>query len=668
MTSILLSKKQQDLGSGIPVAEDQVSRHKRNKDFHAQFNDSLRRMKKIGEPPIVFLDHKKDPQNPSENFLLLTLKTESSRKHQDLSVQKLNVNELNIRSLSELDRHQLIIPLTIKEAKAVSLNENSFGPFQELEFNFISDEPLFNVRLVRDEITLLKKSNDIVKKIHFVHEFCQVAWYMMTMVHTCWENLDDVVVANVSSGKIRFLPLRCYKYKDEQLENLERFEKDFVQKSIENHNDIANRLYSKYTTYFKNLLQDIFGLSFEPSTFSANSFEAKLNGLYKSIWHQNPSKETLKTIWSSLLAIFLENANKKPQKSKKEKKIDKKTDKRLKILDCMAKYAYCFVLDISAIAESDLQKLKADARKTGKADYHFYPLSAFTKEILPHTKQFRDLKAQGMRNTELITTFKNEKGIIGLYFSQEAADALQAINAVETRRAIGCGRGTTLVHKTLVIPADQVMTSKNKNAEEGFIKLGLGYKTVDMRYYHATEDLILKKGTLITREIQNFFRELGLFKDEMKHPYSYKIKVLHAFEHGYRLPQEILNRLSQRDEIVAKAVRNGFHQIQAVKIETNQELTDFSRVFQTQEKFIEGLKTVLGLCLEVQHTLPVPIAKYARKIGKQIKFKNESYEFEEANELGALFGDIDDDEDEDEPFFGDTRKTQLERYLTFGGY
>lgn len=528
---------------------------------------------------------------------------------------------LDLKALNSINRdlkneHQLITSITIKEAKEISNTQ--------IQYNFAAEEPLLNLRFIHDEIASLKKSLEITQRLRFLHEFCQIIWFLLTEFAIYWHNLDNVIIANIKSGNIRYLLLGC-SYYIQLPAKCEYTLRAYVKKA---RNDFPyqkhlTQICQNYISYFDKLTESLFDRDWRYSLRSQYSNKSnyplyralisKIDGLLETLRTPEANPRVLERFWSSLFSLYLAETAPQCTKSKtaKQTKIEKKSDRLNRIMECMPKYTYCFVLDITNIAQEDLKTLEKAARNSGVAEYHFYPLHAFIKRVLPHTQQFKDLKAQGIENNELMDALKNDKGQIGLFFSnQEICEAQTLITSCNTQRSVCRGLGKP-IKETKVLPHEKILvwnyySRQRKNLFENF-----GAEAeFDVNFLRPKTDITLKKGMVIGKDLIAIQERAFLSESPLKSYYNYRIKILHIFENGYLLPKQVVNRVSNKEEIIDRAITNCFSQIQAVQIQTGLGLTDLSDVFQAQARFADGLRMLLAISVQTLHKVPSKLERH----------------------------------------------------------
>lgn len=584
---ILIPKKQQSLGDSIPpFTEDEANTKDDNYRTVKSANELAQQIMKIGSLRIRRICV--DSQNTLMNTIVLSF--DDDHLNQKLVSRSFPVADFN-SSVNLDSHHQLIFPLQYKSITAHSSDDKEL--VKEIIFVFKSNEVLSNVRLVRDVIRSLKTSSaTTADKLKFVHEFCTAVWFMFKHLKYYWENLDEIVMAERANEKIGFLPLRSYPY-SWKLEPAQQMD-----------NDYYYQLPLNYSEYFKALLESLFEIVSEDLILNPLKEKIKTNHpptkkriieLCKTLSQTNLSSELLETVPSTLLDIYLQELSlSKEPKTKKKQKFEAKQAKREKILECLNKYTFLYVLDITKMSERELQELKKRLRMTGQGECHFYPQQLFVKEILPHLNQFKDLREQHMKNTELSEAFKRDRTQVSFLFTNDnLVDTHLLIDSIVTKRNLPAVFETRVV-EGITFPAEKIVMAYSQYLWQHLENLELPAKIVNGKIY-AQKDLTIKKGTCLNQSQAAILFEIQKTYSENKTPYRRKITILHIFENGYLVPKSIIKMFENKEEVVEKAMKKSFDWIRAIQAETDLKILDLVDILKAQNIFADLLRKVFGV-------------------------------------------------------------------------
>ena len=581
---VLLPKKQQLLGDGIPSLDDEQEEIaiEEISVFTKSTHELMQQTMRTANLKIQKICHECN-REPLKNTLFLSFEGDHINPAQKFISRSLNPDDFNSEVNLE-SNHQLLFP--IEYEKITELSSKDRDHIQEITYEFKSHEPLLNVRLVRDVIESLKNSSTMVEKIKFAHDFSVVAWFLLTTFEYFWENLDEVIVAERGNGKLGFLPVRSYPYS---------WKMELMQQTD------SSQFNLNYIAYFKNLLERLFGIT-EENLKPKKAQENKLNQvsskeriikLYKSLSQKPLPEELFETVPSTLLKIYSHEVSNEPQ-PKKAKKFESKQNKREKILECLKKYTFLFVLDISNIAEHELLELKQRVKKEGQGEYYYYPLKLFTTEILPHITQFKGLRKQQLKNTKSMKSLKQQKGQTSLLFTNQNLDeAHLLIDSIMTKRSLPPQTGVK-VREDITFPAEKIVG----NYSHAFLcqLQQLGIEGLNRKgCIIARQDLTIKKGTALSPVQSAVLREIQSCIPENRTPFKHKLKILHVFENGYLLPKNALGAFSNHDELVAEAMRKSFGLVRAIQVETDLKILDPVEIMKAQESFIELSKLFIAI-------------------------------------------------------------------------
>ena len=608
---IFISKKTRDLGKGIPLRDDEAEDSANDGlDFpsttYKEFENQFLKLRMLASLPAASIKHK-TMEEPLSNLLTITFKNESVSLQGHIKTEHdLHYPEFNADYITS-HKHQLVLPVTITSVKQTSSSHEQSSSDLKLDYIFLSNEPLRNFRLCRNHIASLKENSSPLTKIMFVHDFCVMAWYFLTRLCVCWENLDDVILADTEDGKMHFLPLRCYTFKYVPTET--QTDPNFLSLLQENESRLNEVFNEKYIAYFTRLIYDLFEITQEKiiseklnKAESQNTIYVGVISLCRSLINQKVTSKTLEFIWSTLYNIFLQESQAGQKVFKpKEKKHKAKTEKVKEALLCLEKYKYCVVLDLSKIADNVLQRFKSDVKKNGIGEYFFFTVKTLIKEVLPHTNQFKDLRSQKIRNTELMSTFKECKGNIAFFFNNRGVYSIKTlIEGYETRRPLN-KQVNEKVKETIRIPAEEISINDSVRIQSIFANLGLEPRP-EMRKHHllvSKSDLIIEKGTSITWTHLTFFQELCYKNPKMKYPLVRKMRILRILEDGYLLPMEILTHLENPNDVLETSFKQAYNQMLSIANEISYEIMDVNRIIEAQAKTGDGLRAVLSVYLKI---------------------------------------------------------------------
>ena len=174
--TILLSKKQQVLGNGIPSRADLEENKDKKADLKLGKSHSKQQLDLFCKPSrIQHLSHRSEKLH-SKHTISLGFSDSLLYAEQDTFIQYLDLNEFNNDLILSNDFH-LILPIFFTGVKRNSSKKD--GTVLRVEYTFNSDEEIQNVRLCRDEIARLKHSSSIKEKLMFMHDLCWTAWYIL---------------------------------------------------------------------------------------------------------------------------------------------------------------------------------------------------------------------------------------------------------------------------------------------------------------------------------------------------------------------------------------------------------------------------------------------------------------------------------------------------------
>lgn len=471
---------------------------------------------------------------------------------------------------------------------------------------FLSEAQITSIKTCKSKVDSAKKL-ELEDKLILFYEFLTFSCDMLCNLGLCWSNVEEIPIAELNNGKWKFIPFNAVRHvqvtsTDSSPANYNWHEKSEKQLALE------KKTFENYCKYFKELYRELcYDKEWRVLNKRLNEREEKIrsevNNMPMHFPYKNTAKDNLflmKAKVESILSKYVwvhvvEDKVVKKVFSSRAEKIETKKAIISTILDCLLRYDYLFILDISGMSSKEVKELQCQARRKKMGEYHFISLELFIKYIVPEIRQIKERKGSKRLLTDLV------QGQIGLFFSNEDIyEVNQFISSFSYEVPLDLKQ--QFIPRDLVVDKGDIVWKGDEQEYTAFFKKrGLKHRFLESKFrWELLEDLKLPKGTKIDDTIRKILAGAGKINSFYLRPYQNKFKVLTVLEKGIQLPLHLVKLRTAGEDSLVNSLRLGFDYLRAIEMETIGKATDFSEEAKVRSKFIENLKAIYALSVDME--------------------------------------------------------------------